>query len=50
MLACVTFAYVEGFAGKELSEEEDVLSLVPSSVNVALRFAGRAVRKKKTSQ
>ena len=35
-------------AGREISEEEGDNSVIPSSTNVALRFAGRAVRKKKT--
>ena len=37
-------------AGKRISREEDNYPLIPSSTRVALRFAGRAVRKKKTSQ
>jgi hypothetical protein len=65
MLACVTFNVGKrevwmlqetgvwmlwGSAEKEISEEEGVYRLMPSSTIVALRFAGRAVRKKKTGQ
>jgi hypothetical protein len=31
MLLNVTFLHVDGFAGKEISEEEDTHSLTPSS-------------------
>jgi hypothetical protein len=40
----------EAPAVKEISEEEGALSLIPSSTNVVLRFAGRAVRKKMKGQ
>jgi len=42
--------HVGGSAEKEISKEEGAFPLIPSSTIVVLRFAGRAVRKKKTSQ
>jgi len=34
MLVCVTFGMLRGCAGREISEEEDGMPLMPSSTNV----------------